>query len=78
DPAYEQAKKLMAAVDALLQETAKQRGEARKLPSKDEFLIPPVFTETKEDRDLKVQGLINAALGIVTDVPVVETQKKIE
>ena len=78
DPAYEQAKKLMAAVDAILQDTAKQRSEARKLPGKDEFIVPPIFTETKEDRDLKVQALISSALGIVTDVPVVETQKKIE
>ena len=78
DPAYEQAKKLMAAVDAVLQDTAKQRSEARKLPGKDEFMVPPIFTETREDRDVKVQALINSALGIVTDVPVVETQKKIE
>lgn len=78
DAGYEQARKLMAAVDAILQDTAKQRSESRKLPGKDEFVIPPIFTETREDRDLKVQTLINAALGIVTDVPVVETQKKIE
>jgi hypothetical protein len=78
DAGYEQAKKLMAAVDAILQDTAKQRSDGRKLPGKDDFMIPPIFTETKEDRDLKVAGLINSALGIVTDVPVVETQKKIE
>jgi hypothetical protein len=78
DPAFEQAKKLMAAVDAILQDTAKQRSESRKLPGKDEFLVPPFFTETREDRDAKIQVLLNAALGIVTDVPVVETQKKIE
>jgi hypothetical protein len=78
DPAYEQAKKLMAAVDAILQDTAKQRSEGRKLPGKDEFIMPPIFTETREDRDAKIQVLLNSALGIVTDVPVVETQKKIE
>jgi hypothetical protein len=78
DAAYEQAKRLMAAVDAILQDTAKSRSEARKLPGKDEFIVPPIFTETKEDRDLKVQALLNSALAIVTDVPVVETQKKIE
>ena len=78
DAGYEQAKKLMAAVDAILQDTAKQRSEGRKLPGKDEFIIPPLFTETREDRDQKVQALLNSALGIVTDVPVVETQKKIE
>lgn len=78
DPAYEQAKKLMAAVDAILQDTAKQRSEGRKLPGKDEFVLPPLFTETKEDRNEKVQVLLNSALGIVTDVPVVDAQKKIE
>ena len=78
DASYEQARKLMAAVDAVLQDTAKQRSEIHKLPGKDEFVIPPFFTETKEDRDLKVQALLNSALAIVTDAPVVETQKKIE
>ena len=75
---YEAARKLMAAVDAILQDTAKQRSEGKKLPGKDEFVIPPFFTETREDRDVKVQALLNAALGVVTDVPVVDTQKKIE
>jgi hypothetical protein len=78
DPGYEQAKRLMAAVDAILQDTAKQRSEGKKLPGKDDFMIPPIFTETREDRDVKVQALLNSALGIVTDVPVVETQKKID
>lgn len=78
DPAYEQARKLMAAVDAVLEDTAKNRAEQKKLPSKDEFLVPPLWTETREDRDAKVRALIEAALGIVTDVPVVEIQKKIE
>ena len=78
DPGYEQAKKLMAAIDAVLQDAARQRSEGKKLPGKDEFIMPPIFTETREDRDVKVQALLNSALGIVTDVPVVETQKKIE
>ena len=78
DANYEQARKLMAAVDAILQDTAKQRSEGKKLPGKDDFVLPPIFTETREDRDVKVQALLNSALGIVTDVPVVETQKKIE
>ncbi len=78
EAAYEQARKLMAAIDAVLQDTAKQRSEGKKLPGKDEFVLPPIFTETREDRDVKVQALLNSALGIVTDVPVVETQKKIE
>ena len=78
DPAYEQAQRLMKAVDAVLQDTAKNRGEARKLPSEKDFLMKPLWTETKEDREKKIRDLLDSALGIVTDVPVVDVQKKIE
>jgi hypothetical protein len=78
EASYEQAKKLMQAIDAVLQDTAKNRGEAKKLPSKDEFMITPLWTETKEDREKKIRDLLEAALGIVTDVPVVDVQKKVE
>jgi hypothetical protein len=75
---FEQARKLMQAIDAILQDTAKQRNNARKLPSKDEFLIPPMWTETKEDRERKVRDLLDAAMGVVTDVPIVDVQKRID
>jgi hypothetical protein len=78
DPGYEQAQRLMRAVDAILQDTAKNRSEARKLPSEKDFLMKPLWTETREDREKKVRDLLDAVLGIVTDVPVVEVQKKIE
>ena len=78
EAAFEQAKKLMAAIDAVLQDTARNRGEAKKLPSKDEFLVSPLWTETKEDREKKVRDLLDAALGIVTEVPVVDVQKRVE
>ena len=78
EAAFEQAKKLMAAIDAVLQDTARNRGELKKLPSKDEFLVSPLWTETKEDREKKVRDLLDAALGIVTEVPVVDVQKRIE
>ncbi len=78
DPAHEQAQRLMRAIDAVLQDTAKHRGEARKLPSDKDFLMKPLFTETKEDREKKIRDLLDSALGIVTDVPVVDVQKKIE
>ena len=78
DLAYEQAQRLMKAIDAVLQDTAEGRAKAKKLPSKDEFVIPPIWTETKEDRERKVRDLLDAALGLVTDVPVVDVQKKIE
>ncbi len=75
---YEQARRLMGAIDAVLQDTAQQRSESKKLPGKDEFVITPLWTETREDRDRKVRSLLDSALGIVTDVPVVDVQKKVE
>ncbi len=78
DPSYEQAKRLMSAIDAVLQDTARQRGEMKKLPGKDEFIVPPLWTETREDREGKVRALLDSALGIVTEVPIVDVQKKIE
>lgn len=78
DTQYEQAKALMAAVDAILKDSADSRTDAAKLPSKDDFLLPPFWRETREDREQKVRDLLDAALAIVTDVPVVEVQKKVE
>lgn len=78
DANYEQAQRLMKAIDAILNDTARNRGEARKLPSTNDFIVKPLWTETREDRERKVRDLLDAALGIVTDVPVVESQKKIE
>jgi hypothetical protein len=78
DPAYEQARRLMQAIDSVLKDVAEERSEANKLPGKDEFIVTPLWTETKEDREKKVRALLDSALGIVTDVPIVEVQKKIE
>ena len=78
DPAFQQAAKLLKAIDAILQDTAENRAAAKKLPSKDEFLLPPVFTETKEGREAHVRDLLDSALGVVTDVPIVDLQKKLE
>ena len=78
DLSYEQARQLMAAIDNILNDVSEQRAAAKKLPGKDEFIVTPLWTETKEDRETKVRALLNSALGIVTDVPVVEVQKKIE
>jgi polyhydroxyalkanoate synthesis regulator phasin len=78
DPSHEQAQRLMKAIDAVLQDAAKNRGEARKLPTDSEFIIKPIWTETREDRERRIRDLLDAALGIVTDVPIVELQKKIE
>jgi hypothetical protein len=78
DAAFEQARRLMQAVDAVLRSAAEQRSEARKLPGREEFIVTPLWTETREDREAKVRNLLDSALGIVTEVPVVDLQKKIE
>jgi hypothetical protein len=78
DPAYEQAQRLMRAIDAILRDAATNRSEARKLPTENDYIVRPIWTETREDREKKIRELLDAALGIVTDVQVVELQKKIE
>jgi hypothetical protein len=78
EASHEQAQRLMKAVDAVLQDAARNRAEARKLPSDADFMLKPIWAETKEDRERKVRDLLDAALAIVTDAPVVEMQKKIE
>ncbi len=78
EQAYEQARQLMLAVDAILQDTAEQRSQAQKLPGRDEFILTPLWTETREDREARIRALLDSALGIVTDVPIVEMQKKVE
>jgi hypothetical protein len=78
DPQYEQAKALMVAVDAILKEAADTRAGASKLPSRDDYIIPPFWRETREDRDAKIRDLLDAALGIVTNTPIVDVQKKLD
>ncbi|MFV0296081.1 MAG: hypothetical protein ACK5JT_08175 [Hyphomicrobiaceae bacterium] len=78
DLAHEQAQRLMRAIDSILQDAATNRAGVRKLPSKNDFLVPPLWTETREDREAKISTLLDATLAIVTDVPVVEVQKRIE
>ena len=78
DKTYRQARDLMQAIDAILKDTAEHRSDAQKLPRKDEFIVTPLWTETREDREDHIRTLLDSALGIVTDAPVVEVQKKVE
>src|SRR5262245_46104846 len=41
EASHEQAQRLMRAVDAVLQDAAKNRGEARKLPSDADYVLKP-------------------------------------
>ena len=78
ETSHEQAQRLMKAVDAILQDAARNRAEARKLPSDADFMLKPIWAETKEDRERKVRDLLDAVLAVVTNAPVVALQKKIE
>ena len=78
DKDYEQARSLMRAIDEILRDTADHRTKAGKLPSKDDFILTPLWTETREDRQGRIRALMDSALGIVTDVPIVAIQKRIE
>jgi polyhydroxyalkanoate synthesis regulator phasin len=78
EASHEQAQRLMKAVDAILQNAAKNRAEARKLPSDADYMLKPIWAETKEDRERKIRDILDAVLAIVTDAPIVDLQKKIE
>jgi hypothetical protein len=78
DPQYERAKSLMVAIDAILKDAADTRAGAHKLPSRNDYIIPPFWTETREDRDAKVRQLLDSALSIVTNAPIVDIQERIE
>ena len=75
---YEQARDLMRAIDAILSDTADNRTKANKLPSNNDFILTPLWTETREDRENRIRALMDSALAIVTDVPIVDIQKRIE
>jgi hypothetical protein len=77
DPAYQQSAKLLGAISKILDRAAKQRAQLKELPSRDNYVIPPLWKETREDREKAVRELLNAALAIVTDAPVVEMQEKL-
>jgi hypothetical protein len=78
DPQYEQAKSLMAAIDSILRDAADTRAGVEKLPSRDDYIIAPFWKETREDRNTKVRALLDAALAVVTNSPVVDIQKRVE
>jgi polyhydroxyalkanoate synthesis regulator phasin len=78
ETSHEQAQRLMKAVDAILQDAAKNRSEARKLPADADYMLKPIWAETKEDRERKVRDLLDAVLAVITNAPVVELQKRID
>ncbi len=76
--ARRKASELLSAIDSLLTRTAKERGNLKDLPSRDSYVIPPLWTETKEDREKQIRQLLDSVLEIVTDAPVVQMQGKLQ
>ena len=76
-PAAEQGQAFLRVIDKILAEAAEQRSDSKKLPSKDEYLVTPVWTETREDREATIRALLDSVLSVVTDVPIVGLQNKL-
>jgi hypothetical protein len=78
DAAYRQSQKLLAAIDDILARAAEARAKMNELPSKETYVIPPLWKETREDREANIRRLLDSVLEIVTDAPVVELQEKLQ
>ena len=78
DPAYQQSRKLLSAIDSILTQTAEARAKMKDLPSRETYVIPPLWKETREDREANIRRLLDSVLEIVTDAPVVEMQEKLQ
>lgn len=78
DPESQRGAKLLEAINAILKEAAESRHDAQRLPSEDDYLVTPFWTETREQRERQIRDLLDAALTVVTDVPIVREQKKLE
>ncbi|HWJ20295.1 MAG TPA: hypothetical protein VNR65_16390 [Geobacterales bacterium] len=68
---------LLASIDKILKRAATEREEAKTLPSRDKFLFDPVWTATREEREKEVRELLDGALSVVTDAPILKLQEDI-
>jgi hypothetical protein len=73
-----QSQALLGAIDKILRRAAAEREAAKTLPERDKFFIPPIFSETREEREIAVRELLDSALAIVTDAPVLQKQAEIK
>ncbi len=72
-----QSQGLLAAIDKILKKAAAEREAAKAAPARDRFLFDPVWTETREERERAVRDLLDSALAIVTDAPILKLQDDI-
>jgi len=73
-----QSQALLASIDKTLKRAAAAREAAKTSPSRDTFLFEPVWTETREEREKEVRDLLDNALAIVTDAPILKLQEDIK
>jgi hypothetical protein len=72
-----QSQALLSAIDKILRRAAGEREAAKNLPEREKFLFPPIWTETREEREANVRELLDSALEIVTDAPILKLQAEI-
>lgn len=77
DEAYQRSQQLLEAIDGILAEAADERAKTDDLPSNDKFLLPPLWSDTREENEERVRALLDSALEIVTDAPIVQMQTTI-
>ena len=77
DTSVLQSQALLASIDKILKRAAADREGAKDLPTRDKFLFEPVWTETREEREKEVRELLDSALAVVTDAPILKLQEDI-
>jgi uncharacterized coiled-coil protein SlyX len=77
DEAYQRSQKLLKAIDDILKDAAEERAKTRDLPREETFILPPLWSDTREDNEERVRALLDSALEIVTDAPIVRMQDTI-
>jgi hypothetical protein len=78
DLSQKKAIDLLAAIESLLTRAANERAELKDLPSRENYVIPPLWKETREDREAQIRKLLDSVLEIVTDAPVVQMQASLQ
>jgi hypothetical protein len=73
-----QSQALLAEIDRILKRAAAEREAAKSLPAREKFLFDPVWTETREEREKSIRELLNSALSIVTDAPILKLQDEMQ
>lgn len=72
------SKALLSAIDEILERAAKEREAAKALPSEKGYVLRPLWRETREDRQQAVRQLLDGALEIITDAPILKMQGELQ